>query len=146
MRKYQRGFGGVTMYMGIVLVVVVLASAAYFKYSQDKLAEANQLVAVEKAGRVSAEANLLFLQESHRKQQNAIQELAESSVQIRQEQERTIDIFAEHDLKALAEAKPGLIERRVNGATERVFNELEEITDPLSYRSKPGGEFVKDEE
>ena len=146
MLKYQRGFGGLSMYMGIVLVVVLAGSAAYFKYSQDKLAEANQVVAAQTARANSAEANLKFMQESHRKQQEAIQELAESSVQIRKEQEATIDIFAEHDLKALAERKPGLIERRVNSATERVFNELEEITDPLTYKSKPGADFVKDAE
>jgi hypothetical protein len=134
------------MYMGIVLLVVLAGSAAYFKYSQDKLAEANQVVAAQTARANSAEANLKFMQEAHRKQQEAIQALAESSVQIRKEQEATIDIFAEHDLKALAERKPGLIERRINSATERVFNELEEITDPLTYVSKPGGEFVKDEE
>ena len=146
MLKYQRGFGGLTMYMGIVLLVVLAGSAAYFKYSQDALAEANQLAAAQSARAESAEANIKFMQENSRKQQAAIQQLAESSVQIRQEQERTIDIFADHDLKALAERKPGLIERRVNAATEAVFNELEEITNPLSYRSKPGGEFVKDEE
>ena len=146
LRNKQRGFGGLSMYIGIVLLVVLAGSAWYFKYSQDKLAEANQMVAAQTARAESVEANLKFLQESHRKQQAAIQELAASSVQIRKEQKRTIDIFAEHDLKALAERKPGLIERRVNAATERVFNELEEITDPLSYRSKPGGEFVKDEE
>lgn len=146
MLNKQRGFGGITMYMGIALLVVIAGSAAYFKYSQDKLAEANQLAAVERVGRVSAEANLEFLQKSHRKQQEAIGKLASASAEIRKEQERTIDIFAEHDLKALAERKPGLIERRVNAATERVFNELEEITDPLSYVSKPGGEFVKDVE
>jgi hypothetical protein len=134
------------MYMGIVLVVVLAGSAWYFKYSQDKLAEANQAMAAEQARAESAEANLEFMQESIRKQQEAIQELAESSVQIRKEQEATIDIFADHDLKALAERKPGLIERRVNAATERVFNELEEITDPLTYVSKPGAEFVKDAE
>jgi len=141
----QRGFGGIAMYMGIVLLIVLAGSATYFKWSQDKLAEANQLVAVEKAGRASAEANLTFLQESHRKQQEAIGRLSSASAEIRKEQEVTIDIFAEHDLQRLAERKPGLIERRVNSATERVFNELEDITDPMSYVSKPGGEFVKDE-
>ena len=146
MLNKQRGFGGLTMYMGIVLLVVLAGSAAYFKYSQDKLAEANQLAAAQSARAESAEANLEFMQESIRKQQDAIQELAESSVQIRQEQERTIDIFAEHDLQKLAEARPGMIERRVNAATEAVFNELEDITDPLSYVSKPGAEFVKDAE
>ena len=77
MLKYQRGFGGLSMYMGIVLVVVMAGSAAYFKYSQDKLAEANQIVAAQTARANSAEANLKFMQESHRKQQNAIQELAD---------------------------------------------------------------------
>jgi len=146
MLNKQRGFGGLSMYMGIVLLVVLAGSAAYFKYSQDKLATANQEVAAQTARANSAEANLKFMQESIRKQQAAIQELAASSVQIRKEQEATIDIFAEHDLKALAERKPGLIERRVNAATERVFNELEEITDPLTYVSKPGADFVKDAE
>ena len=146
LNKYQRGFGGLSMYMGIVLLVVLAGSAAYFKYSQDKLAEANQVVAAQTARANSAEANLKFMQESVRKQQEALGRLANASVEIRKEQELTIDIFAEHDLKALAERKPGLIERRVNSATERVFNELEEITDPLSYVSKPGAEFVKDAE
>ena len=68
--KYQRGFGGLTMYMAIVLVVVLGASAAYFKYSQDKLAEANQQVAAQTAKAASAEANLEFMQESIRRQQD----------------------------------------------------------------------------
>jgi len=145
MRKYQRGFGGLTMYMAIVLVVVLGASAAYFKYSQDKLAEANQQVAAQTAKAASAEANLEFMQESIRRQQEAIGKLAAASVNIRKEQEVTIDIFADHDLKALAERKPGLIESRVNKATQRVFDELERITDPSTYHIIPGQEFIKDE-
>ena len=46
--------------------------------------------------------------------------------------------------KALAERKPGLIETRVNRATENVNKELERITDPLSY--EPLAEFVKEDE
>ena len=49
-------------------------------------------------------------------------------------------------LQKLAEAKPGLIERRVNAATKSVFDELEEVTDPNSYIPKPGREFLKEEE
>ena len=134
------------MYMGIVLLVVLAGSAAYFKYSQDQMAALNQEKAAETSRANSAEANLKFLQESHRKQAEAIGRLASASVVIRKEQERTIDIFADHDLKALAERKPGLIERRVNAATAAVFKELEDITDPTTYVSKPGAEFVKDAE
>lgn len=141
----QHGFMSLPLIMGIVLVVVIGASAAYFKYSQGKLAEANQLIAVQTARAASAEANLEFMQESIRKQQLAIGKLAVASAEIRQEQEVTIDLFANHDLKALAERKPGLIENRVNKATKRVFDELERLTDPSTYRSLPGQEFIKDE-
>ena len=143
MRNKQRGFGGLTMYMGIVLVIVIGASAVYFKYSQDKLAEANQQVAAQTARAESAESNLKFMQESLARQQRNLGKLADESVVIRKEQQKTINIFSEHDLQKLAEAKPGLIETRVNKGTKRVFDELEEITDPTTYRSKEDEDFLK---
>ena len=136
MYNKQQGFGGLTMYMGIILVVVLAGSAAYFKYSQDRLAEANQKVAVETARAESAEANIKFMQESLARQQRNLGKLADESVLIRKEQQKTINIFSEHDLQKLAEAKPGLIETRVNKGTKRVFDELEEITDPTTNKSK----------
>jgi len=143
MYNKQQGFGGLTMYMGIILVVVLAGSAAYFKYSQDRLAEANQKVAVETARAESAEANIKFMQESLARQQRNLGKLADESVLIRKEQQKTINIFSEHDLQKLAEAKPGLIETRVNKGTKRVFDELEEITDPTTYKSKEDEDFLK---
>jgi len=141
------GLGGkVAIGMGILLLATMAGGALYFKYSQNKIAELNQEVAAEHAGRVSAEANLEFMQKSVAQQQATLNTLAQESVQIRQEQQEVIDIFAEHDLKKLAEAKPNLIEKRVNAGTKRVFDELEEITNPESYIPKPGREFVKEEE
>lgn len=139
----QRGFGGLTMYMGIILVVVLAGSAAYFKYSQDRIAEANQKVAAQTARAESAEANLEFMQESLARQQRNLGKLADESVIIRKEQQETINIFSEHDIQKLAEAKPGLIELRVNRGTERVFNQLEEITDPTTYKTNEGEAFLK---
>ena len=136
----QRGFGGLTMYMGIV---VLAGSAAYFKYSQDRIAEANQKVAAQTARAESAEANLEFMQESLARQQRNLGKLADESVIIRKEQQETINIFSEHDIQKLAEAKPGLIELRVNRGTERVFNQLEEITDPTTYKTNEGEAFLK---
>jgi hypothetical protein len=129
--------------MGIVLVVVLASSAAYFKYSQDKLAEANQKVAAEMARAESAEANIKFMQESLARQQRNLGKLADESVLIRKEQQETINIFSEHDIQKLAEAKPGLIETRVNRGTKRVFDELEAITDPTTYKSKENEDFLK---
>ena len=141
--KYQRGFGSLSMYMGIVLVVVIGASAVYFKYSQGKLAEANQQIAVQTAKAASAEANIKFMQESLARQQQNLGKLADESVLIRKEQQKTINIFSEHDIQKLAEAKPDLIQTRVNNGTARVFKELEDITDPTTYKSKESEAFLK---
>ena len=141
------GLGGkVAIGMGILLLATMAAGAWYFKYSQGQLAELNQKVAAEQARAESAEANLEFMQDSIARQQATLNTLAQQSVEIRREQQEVIDIFAEHDLQRLAEAKPGLIERRVNAATKSVFDELEEVTDPNSYIPKPGREFLKEEE
>ena len=140
----QRGFGGLTMYMAIAMVAMGGIFGLYFKMSQSKIGELNQLVAVEKAGKESAEANLRIQRAENKKQQQLLQTMASASAEIRKEQEVTIDLFANHDLKALAERKPGLIETRVNRATENVNKELERITDPLSY--EPLAEFVKEDE
>lgn len=141
------GLGGkVALGMGILLLATMAASAWYFKYSQNKLAEANQLVAAEQARAESAEANLTRERNRVREQQATLNTLAEASVEIRREQQTVIDIFAEHDLKRLAERKPGLIEKRVNAATASIFDQLEEVTDPNSYIPKPGREFLKEEE
>ena len=144
LNKYQRGFGGIAMYMGIAMLVMAGLFGLYFKMSQAKIGELNQLVAVEKAGRESAESNIRVMRAESDKQQQLLQTMASASAEIRKEQEVTIDLFANHDLKTLAERKPGLIEIRVNRATEAVNKELERITDPLAY--EPLASFVKEDE
>lgn len=39
-------------------------------------------------------------------------------------------LFSRHDLDRLAQRKPGLIERRINAGTQRVWDEFERITKP----------------
>jgi len=146
MRNRQKGFMSLPLMMGAAMVVMAGLFFFYFKYSQNQLAEANQLIAAETARAASAEANLEYMQESLKRQQENLGKLADASVMIRKEQEETIDIFADHDLKALAERKPGLIERRVNKGTKRVFDELERLSDPTTYRTLEGQEFIKDED
>ena len=45
-------------------------------------------------------------------------------------------MFARHDLDALALAKPKLLEGKVNRATKRVFDELVKLTDPDQFDKK----------
>lgn len=132
--------------MGVMLLVVLAGSAWYFKYSQNQLAELNQTVAAEKARAASAESNLDKMRNDVRRQTEALQELAREQAQIRREQEELTDLFADHDLKAIAERKPNLLETRVNAGTKKVLEELERLTDPDSYNRRLGEEFIKKEE
>ena len=50
------------------------------------------------------------------------QALQESTEAARAELRRLNDIFSRHDFTLLARAKPGLIERRINDGTDRVFS------------------------
>lgn len=136
--------GKLVIGMGIAMLVMAGLFGLYFKMSQAKISQLNQEVAVERAGKESAEANIRILQAEREKQQQLLQTMATASAAIRKEQEETIDLFANHDLKALAEKKPGLIENRVNRATENVNKELERITDPLSY--EPLAQFLDEEQ
>jgi len=146
MRKHQRGFGGVTMYMGIVLVVVIAGSAAYFKYSQDKLAEANQKVAVQTARAESAEANYDALKEDVAEQTAALNRLTQEMAENRKAAQTLEDTFAEHDLNDLVNRKPDLVQKLVNKGTAEVFERVENITDPRTYNTKPNQEFLAPEE
>ena len=44
--------------------------------------------------------------------------------------------FARHDLNSLALAKPKLLEKRVNTASQKILQSLSEITDPQQFTKK----------
>jgi hypothetical protein len=54
--------------------------------------------------------------------------LLDGLLAVREEALELEKLFKEHDLEALAAAKPRLIERRVNDATKRVFKDLEALS------------------
>lgn len=55
-------------------------------------------------------------------------ELQAVATEARQEARRLNELFAEHDLAALAQARPGLVERRVNDGTRAALRMLECVT------------------
>lgn len=119
--------------MGVLLLATMAASAWYFKYSQGKLAEANQEIAAQTARAVSAEANLQAMRDDVAKQTRELNRLANELAENRRASQSLEDTFAEHDLNALVNAKPDLVQRRVNDGTRRVFERIEELTDPRTY-------------
>ncbi len=58
----------------------------------------------------------------------AAEDMAEVSIAAEEEVERLRDVQRKHDLGALAAEKPGLIQRRINDGTARVFMQFEQAT------------------
>jgi len=61
-------------------------------------------------------------------EQAAIVVLNEALQRSEDSREELIRIYRKHDLTRLATAKPGLIEKRINDGTAKVFDDLESIT------------------
>lgn len=65
------------------------------------------------------------LEQETKKQQVSIHELTTKSQQYEKERDAAQAIFDGHNFTLLARAKPELIERRINSATQKVFNKIE---------------------
>tara|TARA_B100001248_G_scaffold240648_1_gene206774 strand:- start:13955 stop:14362 length:408 start_codon:yes stop_codon:yes gene_type:complete len=121
--------------LGVLLVTTISGSAFYVKYLNGQVAtlKANQIVLTDKITEQN-ESIKNYLQ----KQKETMQEMA-ALEDAKQEAMRAVtelrNKFARHDLNNLALMKPGLIERRVNAGSKKVFDELMSITSP----------YVKDE-
>jgi hypothetical protein len=63
-------------------------------------------------------------------------DMADETIAAEMELERLQDVQRSHDLEALAKARPGLIERRINDGTARVFGMFEDATAVDSGDSK----------
>jgi hypothetical protein len=122
--------GANLIYIIVAAVIAAMVGAAYFYYkdTQKRLIQA----AVE---RVHMERDLeaLKAQQAARDRDMAVvqeqqQILLDGLTAIREEALELEKLFRDHDLAALAAAKPRLIERRVNDATKKLFKDLEALS------------------
>ena len=65
--------------------------------------------------------------------QQRIQSLTLANNEANEKVEDLRNKFAKHDLDMLSLRKPGLVEKMVNRGTARVFQELEDLTDPDQF-------------
>lgn len=122
--------GPYLIYIIAGLAVLALVGAAYFYYtdSQRRMAEfAAQNAQLRQAVETLEARQAAILRDQaivNREQQRLLDALDE----IREQASELEQIFEEHDLGSLAEARPRLIERRINDATKRIFDELEALS------------------
>jgi len=111
-----------------ILGTVLYGGYSYFKDSQETIIQLQKnITAYENAVKVTNEAIDRMREESE--QMQILQEKLQKDLQEAEKyQDDLQQKLNEHNLTKLSTAKPGLIEKRVNDATTKIFKELEDIT------------------
>ena len=118
--------------MGIIFVMGI---GYYFLYNQYEAVKAENMAltfAVEEQKKT-----IEVIKENFEKQGKALNNLTARNAEIEGEMTRYLDIFKRHNLNKLAIAKPGLIEKRVNDGTKKVFETIEEDSKSLDNLDDP---------
>jgi chromosome segregation ATPase len=113
--------------IGFFLLLLGGAGAYYWhsEHTIENLRENNTKLEVSLQ---SAQEEITQYVELAKAQRSALSALEEENQEINTEIDRYLAIFRRHDLNKLAEAKPGLIESRINSGTAQVFEEIENET------------------
>jgi hypothetical protein len=117
------------LFIGIILAMGV---GGYFYYtaSEAKIEELTKLNQAYELRDKEQQAAIGSLETNLKVQTSALIDLQATNAQIQTEMNEYLDIFRRHNLGQIASARPGQVELRANRATEEVFNELEDITNP----------------
>jgi hypothetical protein len=120
------------LFIGIILV---MGLGGYFLYQQNESLKIENL-AFQVRDQEQQET-IKAQQESFEKQSQALNNLTSRNAEIEGEMTRYLDIFKRHNLNKLAIAKPGLIEKRVNDGTKKIFETIEEDSKSLDNLDDP---------
>ena len=114
----------------LIGLLVALGIFSYFLYSENQTLTQNNYkleIAVEEQ-----KVAMLAIKESYEKQGQSLMQMTAQNALIEEEKNKYLDIFRRHNLNQLAEAKPGLIETRINKGTADVFKSIEDDSKELS--------------
>ena len=122
-----------------VLGVVGYGGYMYYKDTQERIATLT-------ANNAKLETAVQISEESVAILQSSIAENAELNLQLQKELQRAEnygdelrDTLQKHNLTHLANKKPGLIEKRMQNATNRLWDDLADITNPNGVQSDTTG-------
>ena len=116
-------------------LLVALGLVTFFLYTENNTLKENN---IKLEGAVAEQqAAMEALRESYEKQGKALQNMSRQNALIEQEKAEYLAIFSRHNLDALALKKPGLMENRFNGASEKVMEGLEDDTEALYNLTNP---------
>ena len=125
-----------SLILGALLLASLAGSAYYIDSLNDRIGvlRGNQIVLESKVREQNdAIDNYLARQQQTQAQLDILEQ---EKRQAMEDVNRLRKIFARHDMDNLALAKPGLIETRVNKASDRVMTNLEQLSDPNQFDEK----------
>lgn len=132
------------IYFGIVILAMGGAGAWYYDTTQAKIetltAYNAQLTAnVEQMEAVNEKniETIARMEADFKRQAEQFQEVQQDLAKIREQNNELKNRLGKHDIGALAEAKPALVERVINGASKKAFRCFElESGSPLTEKER----------
>ena len=126
-----------SLILGGLLIATAAGSFYYIDYLNDQIGilKGNQVV-LETEIEKQNESIQSYLAEQEN-QQAQLNQLENDKRAAMEDVNRLRKTFANHDLDELALAKPGMLQSRVNKASNRVMTTLENLSNPNQFDEKP---------
>ena len=116
-------------------LLLVLGLGCWWLYSENQTLKANN-IKLEYAVEEQKET-INTIKEQYEKQGAALMNMTRENALIEQEKAEYLEIFSRHNLDVLALKKPGMIELRMNNASEKVMEGIEDDTEKLFNIDSP---------
>ena len=123
------------MQQALIGIILILGLSGYWLYSENQTLSMNNMK-LESALEEQTAA-MAAMKESYEKQGKALMNMSRKNAEIEAEKAEYLAIFSRHNLDMLAIKKPGLIENRFNGASDKVMEGLEDDTETLYNLTNP---------
>ena len=119
----------------LITLILVLGLGSWYLYNQNETLKDNNNK-LEYALEEQTQA-MTALRESYEKQGQSLMNMTRRNAEIEQEKAEYLEIFSRHNLDLLALKKPGMIELRMNNASESVMEGIEDDTKELYNLTNP---------
>tara|TARA_Y100000591_G_C21235751_1_gene406679 strand:+ start:96 stop:482 length:387 start_codon:yes stop_codon:yes gene_type:complete len=119
----------------LITLILVLGLGSWYLYNQNQTLTENN-IKLESALAEQTRA-IETLRESYEKQGQSLMNMSRRNAEIEAEKAEYLAIFSRHNLDLLALKKPGMIETRMNNASELVMEGIEDDTKELYNLTNP---------
>ena len=116
-------------------IILVLGLGSWYLYNQNQTLTENN---IKLEGALEEQTRAIeTLRESYEKQGKSLMNMSRRNAEIEAEKAEYLAIFSRHNLDLLALKKPGMIELRMNDASEKVMEGIEDDTKELYKLTDP---------